>query len=82
MRLPVRAARGGLSEFPSGDYPALLELMIGRHRLAPKPVRARLGGEMPARTQVLFIHGGGPGVHDEWNARLAESLIDAPRRWP
>lgn len=30
---------------------------------------------MPERTQILFIQGGGPGVHDEWDARLVESLI-------
>ena len=32
---------------------------------------------MPERTQILFIQGGGPGAHDEWDARLVESLIDA-----
>ena len=32
---------------------------------------------MPECTQVLFIQGGGPGVHDEWDAGLVESLIDA-----
>ena len=31
---------------------------------------------MPGHTQVLFIQGGGPGVHDEWDARLVESLVD------
>jgi pimeloyl-ACP methyl ester carboxylesterase len=32
---------------------------------------------MPGRVQVLFIQGGGPGVHDEWDARLVEGLTDA-----
>jgi predicted alpha/beta hydrolase family esterase len=32
---------------------------------------------MPERPQVLFIQGGGPAVHDEWDARLVESLTDA-----
>jgi pimeloyl-ACP methyl ester carboxylesterase len=32
---------------------------------------------MPESTQILFIQGGGPGVHDEWDARLVESLTDA-----
>jgi pimeloyl-ACP methyl ester carboxylesterase len=31
---------------------------------------------MSRRPQVLFIQGGGPGVHDEWDASLVESLTD------
>lgn len=29
---------------------------------------------MPDRTQVLFIQGGGKGVHDEWDGKLVDSL--------
>lgn len=32
---------------------------------------------MPERRQVLFIQGAGAGVHDQWDARLVESLVDA-----
>ena len=32
---------------------------------------------MAEGTQILFIQGGGPGAHDEWDASLVESLIDA-----
>lgn len=31
--------------------------------------------EMTDRTQVLFIQGGGEKVHDEWDARMVDSLI-------
>jgi pimeloyl-ACP methyl ester carboxylesterase len=32
---------------------------------------------MPDRAQVLFIQGGGEGVHDEWDAKLVDSLSSA-----
>lgn len=32
-------------------------------------------GDMENRTQLLFIQGGGEGVHDEWDARLVDSLM-------
>jgi pimeloyl-ACP methyl ester carboxylesterase len=32
---------------------------------------------MPQRKQILFIQGGGPGVHDDWDQVLVESLADA-----
>jgi predicted alpha/beta hydrolase family esterase len=32
---------------------------------------------MPAARQVLFIQGGGEGAHDDWDARLVDSLRGA-----
>lgn len=31
---------------------------------------------MPASRQVLFIQGGGAGAHDDWDAKLVDSLRD------